>query len=362
MRHSAAPAGDDKRGLQVVAPVAAGEMILALGAVPQLWTVRPARTALARRAAPGDPWCVRRRAAAGLPARAGARRTASSRRCCASCRLLSPAAPRRHQDVACPIGATLEVALPDGEGGLFLRGWLRDPLSLVAGGGAAHARWRPPRSTCARCTGSAGPTWPSASPARRSATTITRLGFVAHLPDPSGGACLQPTLALRLGSGAVVEVTAPLRHVPAAAARGCGAGLRTAGRGDGRVAGPMPRAGRRGAAPHARSPGRVRRRWCGSARRSATPAVTIIVPLYRNLGFLRFQLAAFAADPECRAAELIYRARQPGAARRGRASAARPACPASAAADAGGDAAQPRLRGREQCRRAPWRAARRCCC
>jgi GT2 family glycosyltransferase len=36
------------------------------------------------------------------------------------------------------------------------------------------------------------------------------------------------------------------------------------------------------------------------------PAVSVIIPLYRNLGFLRFQLAAFAADPALRGAELIY--------------------------------------------------------
>ena len=36
------------------------------------------------------------------------------------------------------------------------------------------------------------------------------------------------------------------------------------------------------------------------------PTISIIVPLYRNLGFLRFQLAALAEDPDCRRAELIF--------------------------------------------------------
>lgn len=36
------------------------------------------------------------------------------------------------------------------------------------------------------------------------------------------------------------------------------------------------------------------------------PAVTVVIPLYRNLSFLRAQLGAFAADPSFATAELIY--------------------------------------------------------
>ncbi|MEJ0011728.1 MAG: glycosyltransferase [Bauldia sp.] len=36
------------------------------------------------------------------------------------------------------------------------------------------------------------------------------------------------------------------------------------------------------------------------------PAVSVVVPLYRNLSFLRAQIAAFAADPSFAGAELIY--------------------------------------------------------
>ena len=35
------------------------------------------------------------------------------------------------------------------------------------------------------------------------------------------------------------------------------------------------------------------------------PACSILIPLYRNLGFLRFQLAALAEDPECRRSEIV---------------------------------------------------------
>ncbi len=39
----------------------------------------------------------------------------------------------------------------------------------------------------------------------------------------------------------------------------------------------------------------------------AAPEVSIVVPLYRVLDFLRFQIGAFAADPAIRdRAEIIY--------------------------------------------------------
>ncbi len=140
---------------------------------------------------------------------------------------------------------------------------------------------------------------------RRSATTIRGLASSRTCPTPPGGACLQPTLALRLGSGAVVEVTAPLRHVPAAAARdavlACVSPDEVTVELLERCLAPAAAALHRTALSAPRAPDVVR---IGAAVR--TPAVTIIVPLYRNLDFLRFQLAAFAADPECRAAELVY--------------------------------------------------------
>jgi GT2 family glycosyltransferase len=40
--------------------------------------------------------------------------------------------------------------------------------------------------------------------------------------------------------------------------------------------------------------------------RPGNPRASILVPLYRTLDFLRFQLAAFAVDPELRESELIY--------------------------------------------------------
>ncbi|MBR0650226.1 glycosyltransferase, partial [Roseomonas terrae] len=236
-------------------------------------------------------------------------RAARDRRAAALLRdvqLLAPARPSRIEDVAGPVGGGLDLALSDHEGGVFLCGWLRDPLGLVAGlalrgPGASHAV---PLSALHRVArpdiaerfaqaplGAAGP----------------RAGFVAHLPgiDPAGTA--QWRLALRFAGEGEAVLTAPPGLLPAATARDLvlravhpsaaaaelldavimppAAALHRAARRDAASGG--PEVADFGAPP-------------------AQPRASLIVPLYRNLRFLRFQLAAFARDAECRRAELIY--------------------------------------------------------
>lgn len=218
--------------------------------------------------------------------------------------LLAPAALRRHDDVSRPIGAGLEAALPDGEGRLFLRGWIRDPMRLIAsielagphGTGRlepAHLhRFRRPDldkhfATAAFSDGNA------------------RTGFVTYVDDPCGGHSLHPTLVLRLHSGARVEIRSPLRHPSASAART--AVLSSVSSDDvtdsmlDDCLGPAAAAFHRRSLEARGTPDRIQ-----IGVRSLTPSVSIVVPLYRNLSFLRFQVAALARDPECRAAELIY--------------------------------------------------------
>lgn len=55
----------------------------------------------------------------------------------------------------------------------------------------------------------------------------------------------------------------------------------------------------------AMAPGRGGPERIEIGRQPARPPVSIVVPLYRNLGFLRFQLAALAEDPVARSSELI---------------------------------------------------------
>ena len=307
VRHSAAPAmggnaAANPSGFQLVEPVGGGDLLLALCEQPLLWTVGRAAVGLPDLLRDGTrgPGAVLRAACLRAFAPAGGVATALLR----EAQMLAPAAPRRHDDPARPLGAALELALPDGAGGLFLRGWLRDPMQMVSG-----AELRTPAGAAAvgmnllhrfRRPDVASHYAKAAFPVPEQLT-----GFVAHVADPAGGTCPQPTLALRLRSGNAVEVTAPLRQLPPAAAR------------DAVLSCVPPDAVTPGMLDACLAPAAAALHRQALAVRGAVdavqigapvrqPTVSILVPLYRNLDFLRFQAAALAADPECRRAELIY--------------------------------------------------------
>jgi len=219
--------------------------------------------------------------------------------------LLAPASARQHDDPSLPLGGALELALPDGNGGVFLSGWLRDPLDLVVGvelytplgseavaPDALHRVSRPDlRAMLAK--------------ANHPGTGVPRTGFVARLPDPSLGAALQPTLRLLLGSGATIELTPPLRPLSPDRAR------------DAVLSSVPPQEVQHAIMANCLMPAASGLHRLATAERGdervvrfgtpiIRPAVSILIPLYRVLGFLRFQLSAFAEDPTCRAAEIIY--------------------------------------------------------
>jgi GT2 family glycosyltransferase len=222
-------------------------------------------------------------------------------------RLLAPGLqPRLLDDPARPIGGAVELALADGAGGVFLAGWLRDPMGLSHGlalrdpltgaslpvpESALHWIARP---DLAERLGRA----PHGGPG-------TRPGFVAHLPA-AGGAVAQWGLDIRLGSGESIGLTAPPGLLPAAAARDLvlravhPAALRTEVL-DGCLAPAVARL-HRAALDGLGAPEVVE-----IGRPPARPGVAIVIPLYRNLRFLRFQLAAFAADAALRrTARLVF--------------------------------------------------------
>lgn len=220
--------------------------------------------------------------------------------------LLAPAKPTRVADPAMPIGAGLDLALSDHAGGVFLCGWLRDPLRLV---GALELR--------APGRGVALPLdqlhrLPRPDLLERFARAPLghgddRPGFVAHLPgiDPAGTA--QWRIAMRLTGGAELEVAAPPGMMPPEVARDLV--LRAA---HPSAVGPAlideciaPAAAALHAAA-ARVPIPPPEVADYGPDRRARARASLIVPLYRNLRFLRFQFAALARDTETRDAELIY--------------------------------------------------------
>ncbi len=214
------------------------------------------------------------------------------------CALLPAAAPRRQRAAA--LDAVLDLAIPDGAGGAFLGGWTRDPLGLVAG-----ASLLPPG-------GGEMPIPPDAlfrfalAPAKGAgAPPPGARGFALHLAAASCPVGTFPGLRLRLGSGATLDLSAPAAALPAAAAR------------DAVLASvPVPEASAamldrclRPAAGrlHALAlGGRAAPELVRIGAPPRAPLVSVVVPLYRNLGFQRFQVAALAADPSMRRTEVIF--------------------------------------------------------
>jgi GT2 family glycosyltransferase len=303
VRLNPAPAIENGAGVHLIEPVRRDTLLLAMGDQPALWTIRSPSgplldvlTSPRRRA--GDS--ALRGACLRALARTGDMAALVSR----DAQIFAPATPRRHDNPASPIGASLEAALPDGEGGLFLRGWLRDPLDLVTG-----FEIRTPFATRSFTPGRLHPmNRPDLT--RHFATSAFRdeklaHGFVAHIHDPANGLCPQPGMAFILRSGNVIEVTPPVCHLPPGLARD--AVLSSVPPGQATVTimeeciAPAAAALHRAALASGRDIQTVQ-----IGKPVARPEISIVVPLYQNLGFLRFQAAAFAADPECRTAELIY--------------------------------------------------------
>jgi GT2 family glycosyltransferase len=224
----------------------------------------------------------------------------------AEAQLLAPARPRGLAETAVAVGAGIDIAISDHGGGVFLAGWLRDPLGLVAG-----MELRSPiaaRSVPAAALRRVARPDLAESPAGSALGAATVLpGFVAHLPDADHPAVAQWRLLLRLRSGEALELVAPPSRLVAAAAREIVLGS------------VRPAALRPGVLEDAIAPAVSRLHAAALGKRAAPdvvrvggppprrPRATIVVPLYRNLRFLRFQLAAFGRDPSVAAGcEIIY--------------------------------------------------------
>ena len=119
--------------------------------------------------------------------------------------LLFPAEPRRLADPSQPVAGEVELAVPDGAGGIFLSGWLRDPLERIAELALATAIARLPLAPDALVRLRRPDVEKRFSGAAFSGTLPD--GFVLHVGEMPGGDSLQPHLLLRLRSGAEVRLT-----------------------------------------------------------------------------------------------------------------------------------------------------------
>jgi GT2 family glycosyltransferase len=300
VRRSAAPTLDRFTGLKLIERVTANDILFAQGSQVALYTVGAPRQdtpdllneapdSVGLRAA-----CLRALAPLCPRVAAHLRETA----------FVSPATPRRHDDVARPLGAGVEAALPDGEGRIFVRGWVRDPMNLVAAidlvGPYKVAQLDPKDVHWFR-----RPDIDKHFATAAFSNQNPRTGFVAFVSDPCDGFSLQPSISLQLHSGARVEVRSSLRHpLPAEARTAVLASVPPENVTDAMLddcLGPAAASFHRRSLAARGAPELIR---IGAP--PANPTVSIIIPLFRNLSFLRFQFAAFARDPECRAAELIF--------------------------------------------------------
>ena len=199
--------------------------------------------------------------------------------------------------------ARIETAIADG-GGLLVAGWIDDPQHLVAGldieGDGASSRRaiehlqlypRRLRATADKDGGDAD-----------------RLvaGFVGYLPQaPEAQHMLQHRFALRLHSDATIPLPAPTQPADPAAARAAAlASLKPEA--------VTPEILERCLAPAVAA---LHRRCLEVPRAPeivtlgtppTAPAISVIIPLYRNLEFLKFQIASFAVDPDRARCEYLY--------------------------------------------------------
>lgn len=204
-------------------------------------------------------------------------------------------------DLTKPVAAALEFAATCGRAGVFLRGWIRDPYRLVQDAELISPFGEARLSTC----------WqrlprPDLVKAWKETTARdSRPGFVALAPVTEPLPVMQHGLSL-LTAGGRLQVTPPARAPSEAEARDMV--LRSVLEQDltddllTRII--MPAA----ADLHDRvmaSQARPEIVDIGIGR--PNPTVSFIIPLYRNLTFLRLQIGAFAIDPEIqRNAEIVY--------------------------------------------------------
>jgi len=212
--------------------------------------------------------------------------------------------PRHYAQPARPFGASLELALWDHDGGVFLRGWLRDPLSLITGL-SLRSEYGSVPIPLARLGRFARPDLAKRYAEAPHGGAGSRPGFALHLPDAGVRPAAQWSLRVSLTTGDSATLIAPPGLLDPQRAREAVLGSispadLTAELFEAAIVPPVARL--HAAAMAARLAPEIIR----IGNLPADPVASFVVPLYRNLRFLRHQLTAFARDRSLRDVELIY--------------------------------------------------------
>ena len=293
-------------GLQILPTLESGDLIVAIGADPVLWTVD------APNAVPPHVLSLPERGRVpGSAARAACREVLNQGKTGGAVAqllremdLFFPAKPHKIADPAQPVCGQIELAVPDEAGGIFVAGWIRDPCQMVNSASLTTPFGRVELSADRMARLHRPDIEKDFAKAAHHAPNAVQ-GFIAHVSNMPGGQTLQPNLLLQLRSGAQLQLTPPARSFAPAAARDAVLGCVPLGH-------MTPAMMERCIAPAA---ARLHRAAMSNqdtieviriGPRVGKPSVSIVVPLYRNLGFLRFQVSALAQDRDCRGAEIIY--------------------------------------------------------
>ncbi|WP_262029035.1 glycosyltransferase [Microvirga sp. Mcv34] len=214
--------------------------------------------------------------------------------------LRSPLRPRRLSSSLTAPSAEIVSALATSAGTL-VTGWYRDPVNLFAGIEIGSAENEPRDLTKELFT------FPVEVAGPATGSRLGATGFAVLAPTSTGAAQnLQPRFHLRLKSGARHALVPRPQPADPSEARAMALRAIPAQHVDQTVLAQVLRpaiADLHAQVRHRIGHPTIRRIGVSPQR----PKASMIIPLYRNLEFLRFQIAAFAADPWIRAnAELIY--------------------------------------------------------
>lgn len=215
--------------------------------------------------------------------------------------IFSPERTRDIADVTRPVAASLEFAVSCGRAGVFLRGWIRDPYKLVHDAELVSPFGEARLSTCWErlARPDLTKTWKEPTP------RDSRPGFVALAPVVDPLPVMQHTLRL-LTAGGPILLTPPARAPSEAEARDII--LRSVSEQDltddllACIIAPAAAQLHERVMASQEAPDIID---IGSG--AVDPKLSFIIPLYRNLTFLRLQIGAFAIDPDIRRdVELVY--------------------------------------------------------
>lgn len=304
----AAPAGQTRLHVMLEAEAGEEELLVVLQGTNGMACRRVSLSGAPRR--PLLDWLERAKPAvlpalrdyvgACLAARAG--ESAQAAALLKTMQVLSPLPTRTIFGKTRPVGAGIDFAISHHADGLFVSGWINDSHDLVEG---------------LRAISPLGEVRDLTAPLHRFARPDVAehygqpangdlSGFATFLPGAGNdGAIYQHRFELRLRSGASLTLVPPLPPLNLAEARNAVLGsippsYLTPEAMETCIA---PAAGSLHAAYMATKAAPEVIRF-GQAPEK--PVVSFVIPLYRNLDFLRFQMAAFAIDPAMADVELIY--------------------------------------------------------